>query len=77
MGKGHRDNHKARKKRGKAAFAKKSARRKARTEINRNKCKICGRKCRKDKLVLGGCPVCRAAMNGVSKGGGTEAPFIL
>lgn len=64
MGKGHRDNYKARKKRGKKAFAKKNMRRKAQGEIYRNKCKICGRKCRKKKLVQGACPVCVEALKG-------------
>ena len=63
MGKGHRDNHKARKKRGNAAFSKKAARKKAQGEVNQNKCKVCGRKCRKKKLVLGACPVCREALS--------------
>ncbi|MCQ9208601.1 MAG: hypothetical protein NG712_04400 [Omnitrophica bacterium] len=63
MGKGHRDNHNARQKRGKKAFAKKTTRQKARADGDRNKCKVCGRKCRKKKLTLGACPICREAMS--------------
>lgn len=53
IGKGHKDNHKARLKRGSAAFEKKASRRK-----KESKCSICGGKCRKSKLVLDTCPIC-------------------
>ena len=55
MGKGHRDNHKARKKRGPVAFKKKAKRR---SEI-RVKCNICGTRSRKETLDGGLCPPCR------------------
>ncbi len=54
MGKGHRDNHKARKKRGQVAFDKKKARRSARAP----RCNHCGNKCRKSKQFEGLCPNC-------------------
>jgi hypothetical protein len=53
MGEGHRDNHKARKKRGVAAFEKKVKRR-----IPDSKCNLCGNKCRESKLNGGLCPLC-------------------
>jgi hypothetical protein len=53
MGKGHRDNHAARKNRGPAAFAKKAKRRKPQP-----KCNLCGGPCRGSKLVGGLCPYC-------------------
>lgn len=56
MGKGHRDNHRARKKRGPTAFAKKAQRRS--NNSRRNKCVICGTNTRKDKLEEGMCPKC-------------------
>jgi rubrerythrin len=55
MGKGHRDNHAARVKRGKVAFDKKAERREPEF-----KCNLCGRICREVKLVAGICPVCVA-----------------
>jgi rubrerythrin len=55
MGKGHRDNHKARKKRGPEAFAKKAERR---AEPNKIKCNTCGTRTRPEKLVGGNCPIC-------------------
>lgn len=54
MGKGHRDNHAARVKRGATAFAKKAERREP-----ESKCNLCGTKCRPTKLEGGLCPVCR------------------
>ena len=57
MGKGHRDNHAARKKRGPVAFKKKANRRKNK---NRIKCNICGVLSRKSKIVGGLCPQCLA-----------------
>ncbi len=58
MGKGHRDNHRARKKRGAVAFERKRARRSARAP----KCNHCGNKCRIVKQVHGLCPQCREVM---------------
>ena len=58
MGKGHRDNHRARKKRGSIAFDKKKARRSARAP----RCNHCGTKCRKIKQVHGLCPKCCESM---------------
>jgi hypothetical protein len=54
MGKGHRDNHAARVKRGPEAFQKKAERR----AIDRIPCNKCGTKSRPEKLVGGLCPVC-------------------
>jgi hypothetical protein len=54
MGKGHRDNHAARVKRGSVAFKKKQERRTP--EI---KCNLCYRPCRESKLEGGLCPICR------------------
>jgi hypothetical protein len=56
MGKGHRDNHAARKKRGPAAFEKKASRR-----APESKCNMCGRSCRAEKLSAGLCPNCFAS----------------
>lgn len=53
MGKGHRDNHAARKKRGQVAFDKKAQRREP-----ESKCNLCGRKCRDKILEAGLCPIC-------------------
>lgn len=53
MGKRHRDNHAARKKRGPEAFAKKKARREP-----KSRCNVCHRDCRPDRLFAGVCPVC-------------------
>jgi len=53
MGKGHRDNHRARKKRGKVAFDKKAKRRRKIT-----RCNLCGVKVREKKLIGGLCPIC-------------------
>lgn len=55
MGKGHRDNHAARKKRGPAAFETKRKRRSG----HGFKCSVCGGKCRPAKLVGGVCSLCR------------------
>ena len=54
MGKGHRDNHKARKKRGNVAFDKKKKRR----THDRVKCNLCGTITRPTKIVAGLCPIC-------------------
>lgn len=54
MGKGHRDNHAARKKRGPEAFVKKAARR---AELS-SRCNLCGSVCREHKLIGGVCPKC-------------------
>jgi Zn finger protein HypA/HybF involved in hydrogenase expression len=59
MGKGHRDNTSARKKRGPKAFAKKAKRRADATQKVAAKCRLCGRKCRPTKQVGGLCPICR------------------
>jgi hypothetical protein len=53
MGKGHRDNHAARVKRGEKAFDLKKKRRK-----HKPKCNKCGTECRESKLQAGLCPVC-------------------
>lgn len=53
MGKGHRDNHAARVKRGSEAFAKKAERREP-----ESRCNVCMRPCREKKLVAGVCPIC-------------------
>jgi hypothetical protein len=58
MGKGHKDNHAARKKatqRGVPAFEIKAERRK---EESKAPCNLCGTKTRKAKLVGGLCPKC-------------------
>lgn len=55
MGKGHRDNHAARVKRGSVAFEKKKARRADGSKIA---CNLCGTVTRKTKLVGGLCPRC-------------------
>jgi hypothetical protein len=52
MGKGHRDNHAARVKRGPAAFAKKAQRRHPKLAT----CTLCGRKVRPILLKEGLCP---------------------
>ena len=54
MGKGHRDNHKARMKRGKVAFDKKHKRR----NPDKKKCNICGTPSRPSVLTDGICPIC-------------------
>lgn len=53
MGKGHRDNHAARVKRGPVAFEKKAKRREP--EI---RCNLCFTPCREKKLIGGLCPRC-------------------
>lgn len=53
MGKAHRDNHKARLKRGLVAFDKKAERREP-----KSKCNLCGNDCREIKLIAGICPKC-------------------
>lgn len=55
MSKSHRDNHKARLKRGDVAFAKKAERRAAPAHP---KCNLCGTATRPQKLSGGLCPVC-------------------
>lgn len=60
MGKGHRDNHAARKKRGPEAFAKKAARR---APPDRPKCKGCGTASRAAVLEGGICPRCLERVN--------------
>lgn len=55
MGKSHRDNHKARKKRGPEAFAKKARRRNNRTHRT---CQVCGTITRIHKLRDRICPKC-------------------
>jgi len=55
MGKGHRDNHAARKKRGPAAFEKKKKRR---ATSNKPKCNVCGTPTRPKNLQGGICPRC-------------------
>jgi len=60
MGKSHRDNHAARKKRGPEAFAKKAERRAA--DIGHKKCLACGTNTRVSKLEDGLCPVCRGRL---------------
>ncbi len=54
MGKGHKDNHKARVKRGSVAFEKKAERR----NKKRIACNLCGTVTRPGKLLAGICPVC-------------------
>lgn len=54
MGKGHRDNHRARKKRGQIAFDKKAKRR----NPDKIKCNLCGTLTRSGKLQGGLCPIC-------------------
>lgn len=56
MGKGHRDNHAARMKRGPEAFEKKAERR---APAAKTKCNICGTPTRPAKLEAGLCPPCR------------------
>ncbi len=56
MGKGHRDNYRARKKRGSAAFAKKAARR---APDNRIKCAMCGQRVRPQTAYQGYCTPCQ------------------
>jgi hypothetical protein len=58
MGKGHRDNHRARKKRGNVAFAKKAERR----APDLDKCSVCGNRCRQVKQIAGACPNCAAIL---------------
>jgi hypothetical protein len=60
MGKSHRDNHAARKKRGPEAFAKKAERRTP--GPNRRKCRVCGTQTRITKLTAGICPLCAAGL---------------
>jgi rubrerythrin len=66
MGKGHRDNTAARKKRGPAAFAKKAARRAP--DERRAKCRVCGTLARVARLEDRMCPPCRARL-GLAVGG--------
>jgi len=56
MGKGHRDNHAARMKRGDAAFEKKAKRR---AVLKKPKCNLCGSRTRPKNLVAGICTRCR------------------
>jgi hypothetical protein len=55
MSKGHRDNHKARLKRGPVAFEKKAARRNPKLI----RCDVCGSHCRPKLIILGICLNCR------------------
>lgn len=55
MGKGHRDNHNARKKRGDIAFKKKNKRR---SSHHKKKCNLCGTLTRLTKITAGLCPIC-------------------
>jgi hypothetical protein len=55
MGKGHRDNHEARLKRGPVAFAKKAKRR---AEPKKTKCKVCGTAVRPETLIGNVCARC-------------------
>lgn len=57
MGKGHRDNHRARKKRGSTAFAKKAQRRT--TGTKRKRCYLCGTNTRVQNLYEGYCTACQ------------------
>jgi len=54
MSKSHRDNHKARLKRGPEAFDKKAKRRSS----DKATCPACGRKVRAEKMIHGQCPIC-------------------
>ncbi len=56
MGKSHRDNHAARKKRGNVAFEKKAKRRAA---SKKPKCNLCGSRTRPKNLVAGICARCK------------------
>lgn len=67
MGKGHKDNHKARKKRGTAAFALKNERRKAKADTSRRRCRICGTVSRASVLVDKICPLCQKELGLVKK----------
>jgi uncharacterized Zn finger protein (UPF0148 family) len=58
MGKGHRDNHAARLKRGNVAFDKKKVRRAGAKKVREKKCPACGSPCREEKRVAGVCPNC-------------------
>lgn len=55
MGKSHRDNHAARKKRGPEAFAKKAERR---ADPKKPKCNLCGTPVRGHTLTAGVCQNC-------------------
>lgn len=57
MGKGHRDNHAARVKRGSVAFKKKQERRK---ESSKPKCGVCGNPARRKTMTAGICQNCVA-----------------
>ena len=59
MGKSHRDNHRARVKRGQDAFDKKAKRRKP-----VSKCSMCGNKCREAKLLGSICDRCSIKIGG-------------
>jgi len=63
MGKGHRDNHAARVKRGPEAFAKKAERR---ADPEKVKCNLCGTPTRPQKLEAGLCPKCIGSTVGVA-----------
>ena len=63
MGKSHRDNHKARLKRGMPAFKKKFKRR----HPVRVACNICGTVTRRSKLAGGICPLCNERFLGIDK----------
>ena len=54
MSKSHRDNHRARKKKGSVAVNKKAKRR----HFNKKKCNLCGRLARSSRMICGLCPIC-------------------
>jgi hypothetical protein len=60
MGKGHRDNHKARLKRGTVAFEKKKKRRAL--DYYHLRCITCGGVYKRIKIISGLCPICRKRM---------------
>ena len=60
MGKGHRDNHAARVKRGSKAFGLKAERRAV--DPNRAKCRCCGTESRTKVLKDGICPICESRL---------------
>lgn len=66
MGKGHRDNFRARRKRGAAAFEKKASRRAP--DKKRARCRVCGKWSRASKVVEGFCPICADRFQIMQKG---------
>ena len=65
MGKGHRDNHTARIKRGKSAFDKKAKRR-----AHVPRCPVCGNEAR--DLALGMCVGCQRQQQGLNRDGSSK-----